>query len=67
MAIALESPAIQYKTVDEVAVQLRLSRIAVLGAIHRGKLPAVRLGKEYRIPAQALDAALSVAPGAPRV
>lgn len=45
-------------TVQEAAQELRLGYRACLGAIHRGQLPAVRLGKEYRVPQQAIDALL---------
>ena len=47
-------------TVREVANRLRLSERTVYKLVRSGELPAVRLGDQYRIPADALRERLSV-------
>lgn len=42
-------------TVDEVAERLRLNRRTILRLAEQGKIPAVRLGKMYRFPVEALE------------
>lgn len=47
--------------VDELATRLRLDRKAVYEAIHRGDIPGVvRIGKVFRISADAVDAWLKL-------
>ncbi|MEJ5944278.1 helix-turn-helix domain-containing protein [Pseudokineococcus basanitobsidens] len=56
-------------TVAEVAEELRVSRMTVYRLIERGELPAVRVGRSYRVPqaaAAAYVAAARTAPAAPR-
>ena len=43
-----------FLTVAEVAEAMRVSRMTVYRLVHSGELPAVRVGKSYRVPAQAL-------------
>lgn len=42
-------------TVDEVAAILRVSRMTVYRLIRNGQLPAVRVGRGYRIKAYAVE------------
>lgn len=45
--VADESP--EYLMVSEVAKKLRISKMAVYRLIHSGAMPAVQIGKSYRI------------------
>lgn len=54
-----DPPEDRWLTVAEVADLLQLSRKTVLAAIHRGQLPAVRLGRHWRVSSRQLDAALN--------
>lgn len=45
-------------TAAEVADQLRVSTMTVYRLIRRGELPAVRVGRNYRVRARDLDAYL---------
>jgi excisionase family DNA binding protein len=51
-------------TVQEVAKQLGMHPISVRRAIHRGQLPAVRVGTKILIPVKALDEFLESRPAA---
>ncbi len=42
-------------TADEVADQLRVSTMTVYRLIRRGELPAVRVGRNYRVRVSALS------------
>jgi len=46
----------QFLTVAEVAETLRLSRMTVYRLIHSGELPAMRVGRSFRVPQSAVDA-----------
>jgi len=46
-------------TVTEVAAHLRVSKMTVYRLIKVGQLPAVRVGRGYRIKSQAVDKYLS--------
>ncbi len=48
----------RYLTVAEVAELMRLSRMTVYRLVHGGELPAVRVGRSFRVPQDALDAYL---------
>lgn len=53
-------------TAAEVADQLRVSTMTIYRLIRRGELPAVRVGRTYRVRATDLDAYLAaqtIAPG----
>ena len=52
------SERMRYLTVAEVADLMRLSRMTVYRFINRGDLPAVRVGRSFRVPQDALDAYL---------
>ncbi len=60
-AIGAEHTASQLLTVAEVAAELRVSYQGCLGMIRRGTVPAVRLGKAYRVRQQDLDALVTPA------
>ena len=45
-------------TAAEVADQLRVSTMTIYRLIRRGELPAVRVGRNYRVRVQDLDAYL---------
>lgn len=44
----------QYLTVAEVALAMRVSKMTVYRLVHAGELPAVRFGRSYRVPEQAM-------------
>ena len=45
----------QFMTVTEVADMMRVSRMTVYRMIHSGELPAVRFGRSYRVPLEAVQ------------
>lgn len=51
-------------TRDEAAEALRISKAKVDAAIHSGALKAKRVGRQYLIPAKALEAYLESLPDA---
>lgn len=53
--MTLEAPRVQFLTVAEVADVMRVSRMTVYRLVHAGELPAVRVGKSFRVPQQALE------------
>lgn len=59
---------VRFLTVNEVADLMRVSRMTVYRLVHSGELPAVRVGRSFRVPQDALDAYLrssaTVDPGA---
>ena len=48
------TPEVHYTT-DEVAAFLRLSAQTIRGFIKRGELPAVKVGRDWRVTQTALD------------
>ncbi|MFZ0530807.1 MAG: helix-turn-helix domain-containing protein [Propionicimonas sp.] len=50
--------ATRYLKVAEVAAALRVSRMSVYRLIHAGDLDAVRVGRNFRVPEQAVNAYL---------
>ncbi|RAX47319.1 AlpA family transcriptional regulator [Arthrobacter sp. AQ5-05] len=44
-----------YLTVTEVALAMRVSKMTVYRLVHEGELVAVRFGRSYRVPAQAVQ------------
>ena len=42
-------------TVAEVATRLRVSKMTVYRLIHAGELPALRVGRSFRVPSQAAE------------
>jgi len=44
-----------FLTVAEVADAMRVSRMTVYRLVHAGEMPAIRVGKSFRVPAAALE------------
>ncbi|HNW45126.1 MAG TPA: helix-turn-helix domain-containing protein [Elusimicrobiales bacterium] len=53
----------EYLSIPEAAVLLGLSRIAVFKQVKRGKLAAIRIGRNWAVPAAALAARGPSRPG----
>lgn len=53
---AEESPLAEmsFMTVAEVAEVMRVSKMTVYRLVHSGELPAVRVGRSFRVPAKAV-------------
>jgi excisionase family DNA binding protein len=51
-----ESPFAEMKflTVAEVATVMRVSRMTVYRLVHSGEMPAVRVGRSFRVPERAV-------------
>ena len=45
----------RFLTVLEVADVMRVSKMTVYRLLHSGELPAVRVGRSFRVPQDALD------------
>ena len=50
--------SVRFLKVSEVAAMLRVSKMSVYRMIHSGDLEAVRFGRNFRVPEQAVDAYL---------
>ena len=46
---------VRFLTVAEVATVMRVSKMTVYRLVHSGELPAVRVGRSFRVPQQAVD------------
>jgi excisionase family DNA binding protein len=46
---------VRFLTVAEVAAMMRVSKMTVYRLVHSGELPAVRVGRSFRVPASAVD------------
>lgn len=57
MARRARTSSTTHLTVAEAAERLRVCPDTVRAAVHRGELPAVRIGRVIRIPVAALDGA----------
>ena len=55
MAQPLDSSHTRFMTVSEVAAVLRVSNMTVYRLINAGELPAVRIGRSFRLRAEDLD------------
>jgi len=44
---------VKFLTVAEVAAMMRVSKMTVYRLVHSGELPAVRVGRSFRVPEQA--------------
>ena len=44
--------AVKFLTVAEVATVMRVSKMTVYRMVHSGELPAVRVGRSFRVPEQ---------------
>jgi excisionase family DNA binding protein len=47
-------------SVTEVAAMLRVSKMTIYRMVHAGRLPSLRVGQSYRIPAEAAAALFGV-------
>lgn len=45
----------KFLTVAEVATAMRVSKMTVYRLVHSGELPAVRVGRSFRVPESAVD------------
>lgn len=54
-----QASAPRFLTVAEVAELARVSRMTVYRMVHAGELPAIRVGKSFRVPQSAVDELLS--------
>lgn len=45
---------VRFLTVAEVAGVMRVSKMTVYRLVHNGELPAVRVGRSFRVPEQAV-------------
>ena len=46
--------AVRFLTVAEVAAVMRVSKMTVYRMVHSAELPAVRVGRSFRVPEQAV-------------
>ena len=44
----------QFLTVAEVALMMRVSKMTVYRLLHNGDMPSVRVGRSFRVPANAV-------------
>ncbi|WP_298454629.1 helix-turn-helix domain-containing protein [uncultured Cellulomonas sp.] len=56
-----DQPRVRFLTVAEVAEVMRVSKMTVYRLVHSGEMPAVRVGRSFRVPQDALDHYLSTA------
>jgi excisionase family DNA binding protein len=45
---------VKFLTVAEVAALMRVSKMTVYRLVHSGELPAIRVGRSFRVPEQAV-------------
>jgi excisionase family DNA binding protein len=50
-----QQPRTQFLTVAEVAALMRVSKMTVYRLVHNGELPAVRVGRSFRVHAKAVN------------
>ncbi|GED99656.1 DNA-binding protein [Gordonia spumicola] len=53
-SVANAASASQFLTVAEVASLMRVSKMTVYRLVHNGELPAVRVGRSFRVHAKAV-------------
>ena len=46
---------VKFLTVAEVATVMRVSKMTVYRLVHSGEMPAVRVGRSYRVPEKAVN------------
>ena len=49
---------VRFLTIAEVASAMRVSKMTVYRLVHSGELPAVRVGRSFRVPEQAVQSYL---------
>ena len=64
MSSGPEGSRLRYLTVAEVAETMRVSKMTVYRLTRSGELPAVRVGRSYRVPQDALESFLASSPAA---
>ena len=52
--MAGEFKDVRFLTVAEVATIMRVSKMTVYRMVHAGEMPAVRVGRSFRVPEQAV-------------
>ena len=52
---------VKFLTVAEVASAMRVSKMTVYRLVHAGELPAVQIGRSFRVPEQAVNEYLRAA------
>lgn len=52
---------VRFLTVSEVATIMRVSKMTVYRLVHSGELEAIRVGRSFRVPEQAVDRYLKAA------
>jgi excisionase family DNA binding protein len=60
MASERQLAEVRFLTVAEVAAIMRVSKMTVYRLVHSGELPAVRVGRSFRVPEQAVHDYLKV-------
>ena len=50
----VHQPVSRFMTVSEVADLMRVSKMTVYRLIHSGEMPAIRVGKSFRVPEAAV-------------
>ncbi|WP_448062132.1 helix-turn-helix domain-containing protein [Cellulomonas hominis] len=56
-----QSGRMRFLTVAEVAEVMRVSKMTVYRLLHSGEMPAVRVGRSFRVPQDALEQYLRTA------
>ena len=54
MAMDRDFSGVRFLTVAEVATMMRVSKMTVYRLVHNGELPAVRVGRSFRVPERAV-------------
>ncbi|MGL5811454.1 MAG: helix-turn-helix domain-containing protein [Nocardioides sp.] len=44
-----DSPDVRFRTVAEVAAMMRVSKMTVYRMLHNGEIPALRVGRSFRV------------------
>ena len=55
MAEEKDLSSVKFLTVAEVASMMRVSKMTVYRLVHSGEMPAVRVGRSFRVPEKAVD------------
>jgi len=55
MASERELSGVRFLTVAEVATMMRVSKMTVYRLVHSGEMPAVRVGRSFRVPETAVE------------
>lgn len=63
MAQGSPNTAPTFLTVAEVAAMMRVSKMTVYRMVHSGELPAMRVGRSFRVPERAVEEFLSAGLG----